>query len=910
MGEHLQEEHLQLTDIFTIEVLQEFQDSFYDLTGLSMGISDPQGKPITKHRACHEFCLKYTKGSPLGLQRCIECDTRAGQIAVERGEPVIYKCHNGLLDFAAPILVDGKLLGSILGGQVTERPFTEEEVREKAAELGINPEEYVQASKKIPTMDRAYLKRLARCLSVVGNMMSHMAYNRYHTMQISSEIEKEANMKSDFLANMSHEIRTPMNAVIGMAEMALREELPPEAREYINQIKTAGMSLLTIINDILDFSKISSGKMDINLEQYEPISIVNDVANIIMTRIGDKKLELLIDYDPTIPYQVMGDSSRIKQIIVNLTNNAVKFTKEGRVQLTVGYSKTSDQEILLKVSVSDTGIGIKKEDIGKLFVSFSQLDSKRNRNIEGTGLGLAISKQLVQLMNGRIWVESEYGKGSCFSFEIPQLVLVDGESVKIEKPRRIRAAILTDNCYIENSLVRDFTRFGAESVILRAADNLELLDKKHVEFFFIDHPMFHEREQSFVENHPQITCILMIDFRTSVFYNIPNLREVRKPLYSLNIGAIFNHEELYRDLETKGNEEFDFIAPEAEILIVDDNALNLTVAAGLIKPLQMKIDTALSGREAVEKITVKHYDLVFMDHMMPGLDGIETTHIIRRMHEEYNNVPIIALTANVMEEMRSMFLVEGMNDYIAKPIEVGVMVAKIRQWLPPEKIQKLDEAAKAEIAAKILEEEADSRSLKRLRDMGELDIDLALKMLGSEKLLWEVLDDYYSVITKKADLMQQYFEHEDWKNYAIEVHALKSASKQIGALELSEQAAKLEAASKAEDVSTIMSNHDNMILHYRYYVEVLKPFMKDKEKQKTEATETIDIKTLKGLFAQLREAVDELDMDGMEQVADELGRYVFPTNQKEILDKIQECVDVLDVDTCLELLEQWEKLLK
>lgn len=908
MEEKTQEDNLQLKDIFTIELLQELQDSFFDLTGLSLGISDSRGIPVTRHRACHEFCLKYTKGSPLGLKRCIECDNKAAKIAVERGEPVIYKCHNGLLDFAAPILVDGKLLGSVLGGQVVERPFTEEEVRAKAIELGINPEEYIRASKKVPVVDRVYLQRTARCLSGISNMMSHMAYTRYHIQQVSSEIEKEANMKSDFLANMSHEIRTPMNAVIGMAEMALREELSPAASEYISQIKTAGMSLLTIINDILDFSKISSGKMDIHMEQYEPISIVNDVANIIMTRIGDKKMELLIDYDPTIPFQVMGDSARIKQIIVNLANNAVKFTKEGRVELKVGYRRTSEQEILLQVSVTDTGIGIKKEDIGKLFVSFSQLDSKRNRNIEGTGLGLAISKQLVQLMNGRIWVESEYGQGSKFSFEIPQLVLGEGESVTIEEPRKIRAGILTDNAYIELSLVRDFKRFGAEGIVLMASDSLDILEKKEAEFFFIDHTMFHERERKFVVSHPQISCVLMVEFQNLITYNIQNLLEVRKPLYSLNIGTIFNHEELYHNAESAENEVFDFIAPEAEILIVDDNALNLTVATGLIKPLQMKIDTALSGKEAVEMITVKHYDLIFMDHMMPGLDGVETTHIIRRMHKEYDDVPIIALTANVVEEMRSMFLVEGMNDYIAKPIEVGVMVAKIRQWLPKDKIQKLDEEEKAELVAQRLEEEEESRSLKNLRESGELDVNMALKMVGSEKLLWAVLDDYYSVIIEKADLMQHYFDHDDWKNYAIEVHALKSASKQIGALELAELAEKLETAAKAEDVSTIISNHDTMITHYRYYVEVLKPFMKVKEKK--EATESIEDNALRDLLKKLRKVVDDLDLDGMEDVVTDLERYVFPADQKEILDQIQKCVDTLDVDTCLELLDEWEMLLE
>lgn len=903
MEEIIQEEELKLTDIFQVELLQQLQDTFYDLTGLSGGISDQNGVPITKHRTCHEFCFTYTRGSELGRARCQKCDVTGQEFAFEKGKPIIYTCHSGLTDFAAPIIVEGRILGSFLGGQVVLHPLDEQKVKAYALELGIDPEEYWAEAQKVPVVEAGQLSKIANFLSIMGNMMSSIAYKKYNLKQYSHEVEKEAHMKSDFLANMSHEIRTPMNAVIGMAEMALREELTPAARDYIQQIKNSGNTLLTIINDVLDFSKISAGKMDINIAEYEPMSVIYDVSNIIMTRIGNKNVELLIDFAPDIPYQIMGDSIRIKQIIMNLANNAVKFTNEGHVKITVGFRRTKEHEILLQVSVADTGIGIKKEDTGKLFQSFQQVDSKRNRNVEGTGLGLAISKQLVELMNGRIWVESEYGKGSTFSFEVPQIVLRDGEAVTIQKKEPIIAAVISQNPNITESLKHDIERFKADCIVLSREEELENLPEQKAEFLFIDHPMFSEAVQKFVEEHREITCVLMTAFRTQVEYNIPNLLILKKPMYSLNIGTVFNHEDLHRDFDPERKLDFDFIAPDADILIVDDNELNLTVAQGLIEPLQMRIDTALSGREAIDKITVKHYDLVFMDHMMPELDGVETTHIIRRFHEEYNDVPIIALTANAVEEMKSMFLVEGMNDFIAKPIELRVMISKLKQWLPMDKIIKcqVEPQGRKESSQ---DTGGDGEAIEQLRRTKELDVEGALRLLGTQKLLWEVIKDFYTVIEKKTRLMNDYFEAKDWHNYTIEVHALKSAAKQIGANELSRRAAALEAEAKMENEEFIVGHHSAMIELYLHYQELFAPFMETKAKAEI-PTQEIEPEELQKLFDRMRTAMEELDMDGMDDVICELGQFGYPSEQQEIFEQLKDASDGMDVDACEILIDQW-----
>ena len=248
---------------------------------------------------------------------------------------------------------------------------------------------------------------------MIANLLSHMAYSRYSMYQSKNEVEKNVSYEIGFLANMSHEIRTPMNAVLGMAEMALREDMSPAAKDYVRQIRSSGKTLLAIINDILDFSKIESGKLEIIEDNYEIINIIKDVTNITMARIGAKDIEFLVDLNPNIPQILHGDAVRIQQIFINILTNAVKF-KKGSIQMSVDFMNLDNDRVLLMVSIKDSGSGIKKEDIGKLFNSFQQVDSKRNRMIEGTGLGLAICKNLVQLMEGDIHVESKYREGSTF----------------------------------------------------------------------------------------------------------------------------------------------------------------------------------------------------------------------------------------------------------------------------------------------------------------------------------------------------------------------------------------------------------------------------------------------------------------------------------------------------------------
>ncbi len=892
----MEEEELKLTDLISVDTLQLIQDTFCEMCNIAIGITDEDGVMVTEGAMASDFCQNYNKKSPIGRKRCEQCDKYGGELALQQGMSVTYHCHAGLVDFAAPIMAHGKKIGHINGGQVRTEELDERKLRQIAKEIEVDPDGYVEAAKKIRYIERDELERVTGFLYRMSGIISEMAYDRYVLIQANEEVERAAQMKSDFLANMSHEIRTPMNAVIGMAEMALREDLPSAARGYVSQIISSGKTLLTIINDILDFSKIDAGRMNIEEEEYEPMSLVNDVANIVNTRIGEKDVELILDIAPDLPRKLMGDINRLKQVIINLANNAVKFTRKGQVVLKVGFRKILKDEIRLEISVQDTGIGIKEEDMKRLFEAFQQLDSKRNRNIEGTGLGLAISNRIVSLMGGEIWVESEYEKGSTFSFWIPQKIFDEKPSIVVKEKENIAAAGLVANGFLRTHIEKDMGYLGIPYFSLESEDDLAIIAEKNIPYFFVGQGMFSSKVEEFVKAHPEINTILMIDFRNTVKLDINNLMVVKKPVYVLNIASILNGEDVNTGFGCSGSDNFDFIAPEAEVLIVDDNAINLTVAEGLLEPLRMKISTATSGKEAVEMISEKMYDLIFMDHMMPEIDGVETTHIIRRFHREYDDVPIIALTANAVSGTKEMFIREGMNDFVAKPIEMRTILSKLKTWLPKHKIKKVYEAAN---------EETGQQEIKAVLIDG-LDTEAAMRLLGTEKLFWAVLKDYYQVIEKKAKLIQQLEEAEDWHGYTIEVHALKSASKQIGAMELSEKAARLEKAGNEEDGELIHQNTGELLELYLSYIDILQPYFPEENKEVV-PSKTMTHPELMGYFDNIRTAIEELDFDAMEYVLEVMSEYKYDGEHAEWFTQLKDAVAEYDVDKCEEVMQQWEK---
>ena len=883
-----------LTDLINVELLEELQDAFVNKSNIAYRIADAHGVALTQVKQGKPFCEKWTKGTVKGLEACENCVLKGAHMSMELGKTSVSQCFAGLFEMVAPIVVEGKLYGIIVCGQVVPKPLGKEHVVRVAEQLGIEPEPYWEAAQQIPVVESADLKGVVDRLYSTAMILSDVASNKYQVMKSYQEIGVVAKMKSDFLANMSHEIRTPMNAVIGMADMALRENLPPSARDYIIQIKHAGRTLLAIINDILDFSKIESGKMDINLSEYSPMEMMHDVSGVIATRIGDKDVELILDVSPDIPRKLMGDCTRIKQVIINLANNAVKFTNKGQVLCKLECNRTRDREQELFFSVTDTGIGIKESDLKVIFESFQQVDSKRNRNIEGTGLGLAISKQLIGLMGGTLEVKSVYEMGSKFSFRIPQLQLHEESGYRLDEPEQVCVVGLIANDYVAQQLRTDIRRLGGQCTFVENANQLEDFGDTGVNFLFVEKECFNETVQEFAGRHPQITVVVLIRSNDAFRSTLDNVVVLRKPVYTYVLLALFNHGDIYALYKDEEDVSIDYAAPEAKVLIVDDNEVNLAVAAGLLSPLQMDIQTATSGKEAIEKISSQSFDLIYMDHMMPEMDGVETTRIIRRMHPEYDRVPIIALTANAMEETKAMFLVEGMNDFLAKPIEVKAFLTMTKQWLPQEKIVNCVVHSEDLTIPKI--------------QIPELDFDAAMKLLGSWDVLWEVLGNYYHVIPKKMQKIKAAFEANDWHNYTIEVHALKSASRQIGASELADQAAALEKAGNEGDIVKILDETDALLSMYQKLGERLAPHFKEEEEK--EGCLVLSKEELGRLFEQMEEAMDNLDMDGMNDVIHTMQECFFEAESKDCFLRLKEAVDELDVDQCEMILAQWKERIK
>ena len=413
----------------------------------------------------------------------------------------------------------------------------------------------------------------------------------------NEELERANRMKSDFLANMSHEIRTPMNAVIGMAEIAMHEKEMPKVEDYLMQIQSSGRNLLNIINDILDYSKIESGKMEIIEDEYEPFMEFADIANVLVTRIGDKPLELFVVVDSDLPHVLKGDAMRIRQVLINLANNAIKFTPEGIVQVHIKCEPVSPGMVNMTYHVIDTGIGIKEEDLGKLFVSFQQVDSRRNRSVEGTGLGLAISQKLVAAMGGQIGVESEYGKGSDFWFTVPQKVIDETNDVFVEDAAGKHAFVLDENEGMMDVFVREVRRLGAGSSTLASLQDYVPSGKK--DFLFFKEDYYNEGIRDFLNHHKDVIGIILIGVASKFVPDIPNLHIMRRPETTIRMVQTLN--EKYDEVRSVDEDKVfkaDFIAPDARVLIVDDNAINLTIAGGLMAPLKMQIDTADGGHKS------------------------------------------------------------------------------------------------------------------------------------------------------------------------------------------------------------------------------------------------------------------------------------------------------------------------
>ncbi len=544
-----------------------------------------------------------------------------------------------------------------------------------------------------------YRLRFPLVYFVVVVLCSVIQYRVYASNEqkaaLIEKLENANRTKGDFLANMSHEIRTPMNSIIGMCELIMRDDINDSVRENCYNIQNSGRNLLAIINDILDFSKIESGKTEIIEENFNIGSTINDVINMAVTRVGDKDIELIVRVDAKIPAVLVGDEIRIRQVIINLMSNAVKFTNQGCVILEMTHTKTTEG-IVLEVSIEDTGIGITKDNIKKLFTSFQQVDTKKNRAVEGTGLGLAISKGLVLRMGGTINVESEYGKGSRFSVTIPLRTADDRPFAHINNSENINVAVcLEGRKYIHPKIGEQYYKLLEELSVgldtrIKRFETLEQLEEAietgEYTHCFVPQSVYLENADLFVELEKKIKLAVMQD-RFCKIALPETVKTVYKPFYSLTFANLINNEKLIDESRDKKKNMPTFTAPTAKVLVVDDNIINRKVAEGLMKPFGMQIVSAESGMAALEAVKSQDFDIIFMDHMMPEMDGVEAFTLIRNMEGDYyKNIPVIMLTANAIDGVRESFMEAGFNDYMSKPIETPVLYRILKTWLPKEKI--------------------------------------------------------------------------------------------------------------------------------------------------------------------------------------------------------------------------------
>lgn len=489
--------------------------------------------------------------------------------------------------------------------------------------------------------------------------------------------------KSLFLSNMSHEIRTPINAVLGMNEMILRECSDKQLLSYAANIQSSGKTLLFLINDILDMSKIESGKMEIVRVEYEPENLIMDLWNVIFLRAQEKGLDISFTLDETLPRIMFGDDVRIKQIVTNLLTNAVKYTPQGGIAMHVAYERRGEGQIALIISVKDTGMGIRKEDMGKLFESFQRLDEEKNRNIEGTGLGMNITMSLLKLMDGEMKVESEYGQGSEFTVTIPQRIVCD-----------------------------------------EPVGNFEAIRKR--------------REQNLAQKQQT------------------------------------------------------FEAPEASVLVVDDNSMNLTVFKSLLKRTKMRITTADSGSRCLELVQKERYHIIFMDHMMPEMDGIETLHEIRKLSDSPNiDTPVIVLTANALSGAREGYLKEGFADFLTKPIDGDLLEQTTEKYLPKELV----------IRAKADRRQSKGESVKTDHEkylQYGIFIENGLSHAKGDAEMYLELVRMFIREREKQEELNRFRSEQNMKDYAIRVHGLKGNARTLGAEQLADIAFEHEKQSKAD----------------------------------------------------------------------------------------------------------------
>lgn len=606
------------------------------------------------------------------------------------------------------------------------------------------------------------------------------------------EQAEQANIaKSAFLANMSHEIRTPMNAIVGLSDIIMEESKGRKVHDYACDIKSSSRNLLALINDILDLSKVEAGKMELVPTEYHIKALVNEVLNMMDIVASQRGLMLMSEYDMTIPCRYLGDEGRIRQILINILNNALKFTKQGHVKISVtGVKGDTEGTELLTFRIEDTGCGIREEDLKGIFDNFRQLDSKRNRSVEGTGLGLSITKHLVGLMDGSIKVESVYGEGSTFIVEIPQKITND------------------------------------------------------------------------------------------------------KPLSEIP------------EEEVKKEETLEpFTVKDYKVLVVDDNQINRKVARSFLQSYELEITEAESGMEAIRLVRDTQFDIIFMDHMMPEMDGIETVQNIRNDYGEDRKLPIIiALTANAMDGVRENFLSNGFQDFITKPLDRKALHMVLLKWIPKENRMT------GKSWLKHLQSDSDKfQEFQKILIEG-IDTDEVVEHYsGSTEEYKELLNLYCLDGKRKLNVLRELLEEQDYKGYGIEVHGLKSASANVGAMRISNRAREQEKAVNREDFTFVDSHAGKLLAEYEEQLEYIRNYL-EKDRKAEKKREAKEQKMEKpALLQEIETALNHLENFQSKECSnmiEHILEYQLDADTETQLEKVMELLKLYEDDKAEQVLQK------
>ncbi len=729
-----------------------------------------------------------------------------------------------------------------------------------------------------------------------------------------NEVIKELSMaersKDEFLANVSHEIRTPINTICGISEILLRNELPAGVKDNVLNVQSAGQNLMSVVSDILDFSELQSGKMELEEEAYHIATTVSDIITMSLARKMDKRIELIIDCDANIPATLLGDEKKLRRVIMNLVDNAIKFTDKGCVTIGIGFRK-EEYGINLMVTVRDTGIGMDEENLDKMFTRFHQVDASAGRSEGGLGLGLAISHALIRKMGGIITIKSRPGRGTEVRFVVPQKVLDATPVASLRNPADVKVATFIDFEQFGMMAIRDeysemvkhmVEGLKARCHVCRNFPQLQRRQEKEAFTHIFTSIVEYRENKKYFDEISDSTCVIVILNRADEKYiSNTKIQKVYKPFSLLSVVAAVNGSN--KEEQEHGSAER-FVTRDTRVLVVDDNRMNIRVIAGLLEHYNMAVTVANSGREALDKIETADYDFVFMDHMMPEMDGVETMHRIRhKVGNYYRKVPIVALTANAVAGTREALIAEGFNDFLEKPIERSVLERVLKRTLPPEKIVYVEDVAPAEISQ-------EQTLLGKLIEAG-VDVQKGMVYCGGEDAYFSILQGYCGDYEESGYSLTQLFEKQDWKNYTIAVHGIKSAMGSIGAVGLSEQAKKLEAAGKAGDIAYILEKHEDLAESYRNFFENLNKMGLSSNESAADAKSALPVledDTFDEIIAEMETAMYSLDRDTLEAGLNRLEEYQY--NGKSLSDVVRKArrkVEMSDFMSAVDMVAKQKK---